>query len=357
MSTQTPPVSYPSLLSWLAGGATDTVKIAADLKAMADRQHYERFLLDLEDERAAFQAALLAAFPQTAQDKREFTKAAGSLTPVTSPTLRTAGPVCLASLARPRDAFDRAYLWTAPDGALRYKGGAVYGKTSNTRMRLSADNAGRLYVASPNHPLKLWLRKNSQDATVQEIFSVVAGTGAGGYDALAAQNTVDWESSAGGPLTTPKGLVQVITKSGAFHSITWNTPYCTAGWVESLMPTLITQGTIPAPGGQKTIGQNVHSTQIVGSAWMPGVDNQDCKPAEMPAQWQADVAATLCPLAANHAQLCLITEFCDILKGAGFAAGGKDLTARITHIVTKHASRTADLKSLPNIADYYKQCF
>lgn len=123
-----------------------------------------------------------------------------------------------------------------------------------------------------------------QDATLQEIFSVVAGTGTGGCDALAAQGLVEWESSAGGPWTTPKGLIQVITKSGAFRSITWNTPYCTAGWVISLMPTLVIPGTIPGPGGQKEIGQNVHSAQIVGSAWMPGVDNHDCKPAEMPAQ-------------------------------------------------------------------------
>ncbi|MGE7384620.1 hypothetical protein ACQKM2_03825 [Streptomyces sp. NPDC004126] len=355
MSTQTQPVPYPSLLSWLAGGAPDTTKIAADLKAMADNQHYERFLLDLEDEQAAFKAALLAAFPQTALDKREFTKAAGSLAAVASPTLKTAGPVCLTSLAGPRDAFDRAYLWTAPDGVLRYKGGTVYGRTSNTRMRLSADNGRRLYVASANHPLKLWLRKNNQDATIQEIFSVVAG--AGGYDALVAQNAVDWESSAGGPLTTPKGLVQVITKSGAFHSISWNTPYCTAGWVDSLLPTLITQGTIPAPGGPKTIGQNVHSTQIVGSAWMPGVDNQDCKPGEMPGQWHTDVAATLCPLAANHVQLRHITEFCDILKKAGFTAGGTDLVARITYLLANHPQRRADLESLPNIKAYYKQCF
>ncbi|MFJ3876569.1 hypothetical protein ACIPW5_03810 [Streptomyces sp. NPDC090077] len=362
MSTQTPPAPYPSLLRWLAGEAPDTSKIAAELTAMAGRPHYARFLLDLEDEREAFRTALLVAFPQLDLDKPDFSKAKGALTAVASPTLHTAGPVCLVSLAlgEPRDAFNRAHLWTAPDGVLRYKGGTVYVTSGNRRMRVSVEADGRLYVASAAHPLKLWIRKNSQDATLQEIFGVVAGAGAGGYDALSAQGVVAWESSPGGPLDTPKGLVQVITKSGAFRSIAWGTPYCTAGWVDSLMPTLLTQGTIAGPGGPKTIGQNVHSAQIVGSAWMPGVDNLDCKPAEMPPQWQGDVAATLCPLAANHVQLRLITEFCDILKAAKptpFVPGGSDLAARITYILTHHPDRRKDLESLPNIKVYYKQCF
>ncbi|AZM92152.1 hypothetical protein [Streptomyces sp. W1SF4] len=357
MSTQTPSVPYPNLLRWLAGEAPDTPKIAAELRTMAGLPHYERFLLDLEDERGAFQAALLAAFPQPALDKSDFSQAQGSLTAVTSPTLKTAGPVCLTSLGEPRDAFRPAYLWTAPDGVLRYKGGTVYVTTLNTRMKLSADNTGRLYVASAKHPLKLWIRKGNQDATVQQVFTVVAGAGAGGYDALGAQGVVVWDSSPGGPLDTPKGLVTVITKSGAFRSITWTTPYCTAGWVDSLLPTLITRGTIPGPGGEKKIAQNVHSAQIVGSAWLPDVDNLDCKPAEMPPQWQADVAATLCPLAANHVQLGHITEFCGILKKAGFAAGGTDLAARITYLLVNHPQRRADLESLPHIKAYYKQCF
>ncbi|MEU3724520.1 hypothetical protein [Streptomyces sp. NPDC031705] len=362
MSTHTPPAPYPHLLRWLSGETPDTAKTVVELAGLAGGPHYQRFLLDLEDERDAFHTALLVAFPHLDLDKPDFSAVAHPLKPVASPTLKTAGPVCLASLAlgEARDVFNRAHLWTAPDGVLRYMGGTVHGTSGGRRVRFSADAGGRLYVASATHPLKLWIRKNGQDATVQHIFTVVADPGAGGYTAFSAQGDTAWEGSPGGQLTTPQGLVQVITKSGAFGSIAWGTPYCTAGWVESLMPTLSTRGTIAVPGGTATIGQNVHSAQIVGSAWLTGVPNLDCKPADMPAQWRADVVATLCPLAANHAQLRLVKEFCDILKSATptpFVAGGTDLAARITYLLTRHPNRRADLESLPRIKEYYKQCF
>ncbi|MEW1637020.1 hypothetical protein AB0469_23435 [Streptomyces sp. NPDC093801] len=358
MSTQTPPAPYPNLLRWLGGETPDTVKTAAELRAMAQGQDFARFLLDLEEEQEAFRTALLPAFPQLVLAKPDFSTVVNPLQAVASPTLRTAGPVCLTSLAlgEARNTFNPAHLWTAPDRTLRYKGGSVFGTVKARRMRFSADGTGRLYVASAAHPLKLWMRKNGQDATVQDVFTLVADPGAGGYDAFVAQGVGSWDNSPGGPLTTPQGLVEVITKSGAFRSIVWGAPYCTAGWVDSLMPTLSTQGTIAVPGGlTATIGQNVHSAQTVGSAWLVGVDGLDCKPAVMPAQWRADVAATLCPLAVNHVQLGLIKEFCDILKAATPTPAA--LPARITYLLTHHPHRRADLESLPNIKTYYQQCF
>ncbi|MFD8147215.1 hypothetical protein [Streptomyces sp. NPDC059708] len=362
MSTSTPNTPYPNLLRWLSGQAPDTAKIAAELRTMAGGQEFGRFLLDLEDERGALRAELLRAFPQLDLAQPNFAKADGELVAVASPSLRTAGPLCLTSLAlgEARDVFNRAHLWTAADEVLRYKGGTVHGMIGARRMRLSADGAGRLYVASAAHSLKLWLRKNAVDATIQEIFTLVADPNAGGYTAQPAQAVTTWENSPGGALTTPQGLVQVITKSGAFGSIVWDPPYCTAGWVESLMPTLSSQGRIPVPNGTTTIGQNVHSAQIVGSAWIVGVDGLDCKPGDMPAQWRTAVTQSLGALAANHAQLLLIKDFCDILKAAQptpFVPGGKDLEARIRYILTKHPSRRADLESLPNIKKYYPQCF
>ncbi|MET8294178.1 MULTISPECIES: hypothetical protein [unclassified Streptomyces] len=363
MSTSTPPAPYPCLLRWLSGDAPDTPKIAAELSTMAGRPHYDRFLLDLEDERAAFGAALTVAFPQLNLAQPDFSAPKNPLAVVASPTLRTAGPLCLASLAlgEAREDFNPAHLWTAPDAVLRYKGGRVHGMVGTRRMPFSADGGGRMYVASPAHPLKLWILKNAQDATVQEISTLVPDPGAGGYTALSAPGVTAWESSPGGALDTPQGLVQVITKSGAFGSIAWGASYCTAGWVDSLLPTLLTQGTIALPGNRTAIlGQNVHSAQIVGSAWLKDVNGLDCKPAGMPQQWRTQVALTLCPRADAHPHMRLITEFCQILRNAQptpFVPGGTDLEARIRYLLTRHPDRRADLESLPHIKSYYKQCF
>ncbi|WP_030197488.1 hypothetical protein [Streptomyces sp. NRRL S-87] len=358
MSTHTPTSPYPNLLRWLSGQAPDTGKITDELRTMAGGPQYGRFVQDLEDEREGFRAALLVAFPQVDLAKPDFPAPRQPLQDVSSETLRAAAVSCLTSLAlgEAPGTYNPVHLWTGPDGALRYKGGAVHATVAGARRRILVDASGALYAAAAQHPFKLWLRKGGQDATVQHVVGMVAAP-TGGYDACSAQGATPWESTYG-TLDQPAGIVRAITRSGAFASIVWGASYCTAGWVESLMPTLSTQGLIPLPaGGSATIGQNVHSAQIVGSAWLRGVDGVDCKPDAMPPQWRADVGARLCPRAAQHVHLGHIADFCQILKAAAFQPGGTDLVDRIRYLLAHHPGRRADLESLPNIKKYYAQCF
>ncbi|MDJ0386210.1 hypothetical protein [Streptomyces sp. G-G2] len=244
------------------------------------------------------------------------------------------------------------------NGTLLYKKVVVFGTVKGTRQQLLVGTAGRLYVASPDHSLKCWVQKpGGGDATAQQIFGVLADEEAGGYTALRAQDVSDWEHSYGGDLTRAQGLITAIAKSAAFGSITWIPSYCTAGWVASLMPTLSALGTVAVPGGSAVIGQNVHSSVALGSAWLKDVDG-DCKQADFPPEWTASVTTTLCPRAVAHKDLANITILCDLLKAAGFKPSRKaDLQARIRFVLTNHPEHEKTLRALPNIVKYYSGLF
>ncbi|MFE9408622.1 hypothetical protein ACFYN0_07490 [Streptomyces sp. NPDC006704] len=245
------------------------------------------------------------------------------------------------------------------EGPLLYKDVAVFGTVHKTRRQFHIGTGGRLYVVSPDHALKCWVQKpGGGDAGVQHIFGVVADEEAGGYSALRAEGAGDWEYSYGGDLATPQGAIAAISKSEAFGSIVWGAPYCTAGWVASLMPTLSSLGTIATPGGSLVIGQNVHAPTVMGSAWLKGVDAGDCRQEDFPQEWKAGVTATLCPRATGHQDLTNIATLCGILKKAGFKPVRKaDLAARIRYILTNFPEHRKTLLSLPNIQAYYGKLF
>ncbi|MET9463802.1 hypothetical protein ABZY44_03065 [Streptomyces sp. NPDC006544] len=361
MSTHTPPAPYPSLLRWFGGDAPDTDKIVVELVAMTRNDHYARLLsvLELLDEQAAFGAALQVSFPQLDVRSPVFPAPAQPLPKLVRQTLRSAGAHCLTSIAlgEPRDAFSPLFF-AEQAGELRYKKAVVHGTVQGQGARFRVGAHGRLYVASADHPLKCWIQKGGVDATAQHIVGVVPGGQAGGYTALSALGSSTWEHTFDGDLTRPEGLINVIAASQAFGAVTWDASYCTAGWVDSLMPTLSTRGTIPVPGGSTKIGQNVHSSTVVGSAWLPGLDDVDCKQDAFPAGWTAGVRASLCPRAAGHADLATITRFCGILKLAGFRQEkDADLEARIRYLLTHHPADKATLRKLPNINKYYGKLF
>ncbi|MET9359623.1 hypothetical protein ABZX93_01740 [Streptomyces sp. NPDC006632] len=245
------------------------------------------------------------------------------------------------------------------DGTLLYKNVAVFGTVQGSRQQFLVGTAGRLYVASADHQLKCWVQKpGGGDATAQQVVGVVADEQAGGYTALRAEGVSGWEHSYGGDLTKPLGLIQAISKSNAFAAITWGAPYCTAGWVASLMPTLSSLGTVKVPGGSVVIGQNVHSSTVVGSSWLKGVVATDCRQEDFPAEWMSGVVATLCPRATGHGDLANIKVFCDLLKAAGFRPAQKaDLAARIRFVLTNYPQHEKTLRALPNIQQYYAGLF
>ncbi|MEU9101609.1 hypothetical protein [Streptomyces sp. NPDC048361] len=258
----------------------------------------------------------------------------------------------------PTEEFSLKYF-SEKDGTLLYKDVAVFGTVQNSRQQFLVGTGGRLYVAGTDHALKCWVQKpGGGDATAQQIFGVVADEQSGGYTALRAEGVSSWEHSYGGDLTRTLGLLQAISKSNAFSSITWGTPFCTAGWVASLMPTLSSLGTVKVPGETVVIGQNVHSSTIVGSAWLKGVVSSDCKQEDFPTEWTSGVVATLCPRATGHADLANIKIFCDLLKAAKFKAVWKaDLAARIRFLLTNYPQHTKTLRALPNIELYYGKLF
>ncbi|MCX5384148.1 hypothetical protein [Streptomyces sp. NBC_00083] len=245
------------------------------------------------------------------------------------------------------------------DGTLLYKDVAVFATVQDSRQQLLVGTGGRLYVAAADHALKCWVQKpGGGDATAQQVFGVIADEQSGGYTALRAEGVSSWEHSYGGDLTKPLGLIQAISKSDAFTSVTWGAPYCTAGWVASLMPTLSSLGTVKIPGATVVIGQNVHSSTIVGSLWVKGLVSSDCRQEDFPTEWMAGVVSTLCPRATGHGDLANITLFCGLLKKAGFKPARKaDLAARIRFILTNYPQHEKTLRALPNIQTYYSSLF
>ncbi|MGW6689962.1 hypothetical protein [Streptomyces sp. NPDC054961] len=361
MSTHTPPAPYPSLLRWFGGDAPDTDKIVVELVAMTRNDDYARLLsvLELLDEQAAFGAALRVSFPQLDVRAPVFAAPGQPLKKLVRETLRSAGAHCLASLAlgEPADAFSPLFF-SEQAGELRYKKAGVHGTVQGRRAPFRVGAQGRLYVTSADHPLKCWIQKGGADATAQHIVGCVPGGQAGGYTALSAQGSSTWDHTFGGDLARPEGLIDAIAASEAFGAVTWDASYCTAGWVDSLMPTLSTRGAVRVPGGVTKIGQNVHSSTVVGSAWLPGLDDVDCKQDAFPAGWTAGVKASLCPRATGHADLATIARFCGILKLAGFRQEkDADLEARISYLLTHHPTEKETLRKLPNIAKYYAQLF
>lgn len=365
MSTQTPPMPYPNLLNWFKGSAPDTADIAAELTEMSASGAYQHLLtqLRLHGELSSFQSALQVAFPQFTVAAPQFPLPRKNLPTLDRATLQAAGVSCLIalSLGGAPEAFSaKHFSWKG--GSLCYQEVPVFATVLGKRERLLVGSGDRLYVAGPDHPLKGWVQRAGKDVTLQEITAVLPDDHESGYNAVNAEHTVIWQCSFG-DLTTPKGLIDAISKSEVFGQIQWIPPYCTAGWVASLMPTLSSRGTIAIPGGgQAVIGQNVHSTQVVGSAWLEGVTNVDCKQADFPAYWTAGVVATLCPHAGTHPDFRNIVVFCDLLKQKSYKPVGAkgtraELVSRITFLVGAHKTYRALLLGLPNIGDYYKECF
>lgn len=365
MSTHTPPVPYPHLLAWLSGQAPDTPAIAGELATMAQRGHFARLVttLRLHGELAAFRAALLVVFPHLDPAAPQFPAPQGTLGVLAGGKLTDVATACLAEIAlgQPEPAYDQANFATSPTGLL-YRGVPVFVTVDGTRTRLFAAANGTLYITGAGHPLKGWLRRQDADVTLQAVHSVAPDTVASGYNALSSADTLTWPCSYG-KFGTPKEVIDTVVRSEAFDAIAWTAPYCTVGWVASLMPTLSTKGVLQLPGGKSlTIGQNVHSSTIVGSAWIVDMANVDCRPGAFPAAWTNKVKAVLCPRAAGNGTLTTIRLFCDRLKVkySGDDAQNvseQELRERIAYLITTFPDDKEKLRKLPGVMKWYSDLF
>ncbi|MDF9813423.1 hypothetical protein [Streptomyces sp. SPB162] len=365
MSTHPAPMSYPNLLNWFKGGPPDTADIAAELTDMSQGGDYRRLVsyLRLHGELSFFLSAMQVAYPQFIVANPKFPLPQRNLATLDRETLKAAGASCLTaiSLGGAQEAFNAKFFSWSDGSSLCYQGIPVFATVSGHRERLLVGPGDKLYIAAPDHPLKGWVQRGGNDVTVQEIVDVLPDDQESGYNAVNAEHTVNWQCSFG-DLTTPKGLILAVSKSEAFGQIQWIAPYCVAGWVASLMPTLSSRGTIRIPGGQAEIGQNVHSTAQVGSAWLKGVDDIDCKRAEFPPYWTTNVIATLCPHAGTQPHFQHIVVFCNLLTTNGFKPVGTqgtkaELAKRITFLIGAKPTYKAALLTLPKIGVYYEECF
>ncbi|MEU3459824.1 hypothetical protein ABZ721_07665 [Streptomyces sp. NPDC006733] len=362
MSTHTPP-TYPNVLNWFKGGPPDTADIASDLTDMTKGADYQRLVshLRLHGELGAFESALRVAFPQFTAGAPAFPMPKANLMALDRATLKAAGVSCLSaiSLGTPEPFNAKYFTWNG--GSLCYQDVPVFCTVGGVRKRVLVGSGDKLYVAAADSPLKGWLRRGTNDVTVAQIGGVQPDGQESGYNAVNADSSVNWLCSFG-DLTTPKGLIDAISKSEVFGSIVWIAPYVTAGWVASLMPTLSFRGTIAVPGGTLTVGQNVHSPTVVGSAWVEGFAGLDCKQADFPVYWKDSVVALLCPKTTTHADFQHTVVFCDYLKAQKCSPVGNqgtkaELERRLRLIIGADPSYKAVLIALPNIQKYYPSVF
>ncbi|MER5583745.1 hypothetical protein ABT090_19215 [Streptomyces asoensis] len=361
MSVHTSAPPYPHLLAWFTAGTPDTAAITRELTAMAEHGHLTRLLtaLRLHGEIAAFRSALQVAFPQLDLAAPKFQDPRQNLQVLNGDGLKTVGAACLAAIGNgtPEPAFD-AKLLTSDDNGLFYAGVPVFATVDGVRRRVFV-SGGKIHITSADHVLKGWLQRQDADVTVQQIHGVEPDAQESGYNALEAAGNLVWTCSFG-KLDTPVDIIRAIARSDAFGEINWGVSYCTAAWVSSLMPTLSTKGTVRLPGGTVTIGQNVHSGVVMGSAWVQGMDKLDCKQAQFPQAWSLGVTGVLCARAAQHAELKTITTFCGYLK-AKFASQDQapkaELERRIEYLVTAYPQQKEALRRLPKIQEYYSRFF
>ncbi|MGW4650111.1 hypothetical protein [Kitasatospora sp. NPDC004289] len=364
MSTHTPPAPYPYLLGWFTAGAPDAALLAEELELMAQGPHYERLLtaLRLHDELDHFRAALLVAFPELDLAVPQFLASQQPLAALASPGLKAVGVACLTAIALglPEPAFDPK-LFTSTEAGLFYDKVPVFGTVDGDRRRVFVSAKGKLYVVSDDHDLKGWLQRAKTDLAVKDILGVAPDPHESGYNALEAVGKVTWDVSHG-DFSTPVLLLQAIAKSEAFAKVAWGAPTCHSGWVASLMPTLVTWGTIRTPGKTLTIGQNVHSAALIGSAWIKGLTGADCKQAQFPPHWADGVRATLLPQAAASTDLTTVAVFCTYLKQKNFKPAGQAPKAerekRIAFLIANRSVAEKEaLRKLPNIDAYYGHLF
>jgi hypothetical protein len=277
------------------------------------------------------------------------------------------GPQAAEWPGEPDEHFD-AELFESDGEGLFYKTVAVFVMVSHARRRVFVAADRTLYITSEHHSLKGWLQRDGSDVKVREIAGVVFDEKAGTYLALEATDRLEWNCSYG-ELKTVRGVIEAITKSEAFGKIGWDDfSYCPAGWVSSLMPTLSTKGTFKIPDTTVVIGQNVHSSTVIGSAWIARRAG-DCKQEDFPEAWADHVKDVLCPRATEHAYLKAITMFCGLLRGHGFKRmsqlgfaedskeAAEERTRRIEYLIEEYPDDRETLQGLPHIAEYYAAQF
>lgn len=112
----------------------------------------------------------------------------------------------------------------------------------------------------------------------------------GYFDAVAGGGqTLQWSATALSPLP----VIERVALAGLVPSIGWGGPYCTRGWISSLLPTVSCRGTVTWRGRSVTIGQNRHEGGNLGSAWLEGVAGADVKPSGMPNAWSSAVSGSM----------------------------------------------------------------
>ncbi|MFI5534090.1 hypothetical protein ACIA8O_36690 [Kitasatospora sp. NPDC051853] len=363
MSTHVPPAPYPHLLGWFTAGAPDAALLAEELDAMAQGPDLARLLtaLRLHGELDHFRTALLVSFPQLDLAAPQFIPSQQPLTALASAGLKAVGVSCLTAIAlgAPEPAFDPAlFTWTV--AGLCYDKVPVFGTVGGERRRVFVSGQGKLYVVTPDHDLKGWLQRAGSDLAVTDVHGVAPDDHESGYNALESVGNLTWECSFG-EFDTPEHLLQAIAKSEAFAKVAWGTSSCHAGWVSSLMPTLATWGTFRIPNATVTIGQNVHTATVIGSAWIKDMTGADCPQELFPQAWEAGVRATLLPRAVASADLAAVTMFCNFLKQNKFKplkkAPAPERNNRISFLLTQRPADRATLRALPNIAVYYDKLF
>lgn len=137
----------------------------------------------------------------------------------------------------------------------------------------------------------------------------------GYFDAVAgAGQTLQWAATAVRPLP----VLQRVASPG-LPTVAWGTPYCTRGWISSLLPTVSCRGTVTWRGQNLTIGQNLHEGSAFGSSWLQGVSNDDVKPSNLPNAWKAAVRANM-PDGTGRDDFKAEITFSDYLKSQGARA-------------------------------------
>ena len=106
-------------------------------------------------------------------------------------------------------------------------------------------------------------------------------------------------------------------------AITWGQPYCTRGWIASLMPTATFKAdTFKHSGQDYIIHQNMHDGAVIGSAWLENVTGSEIKPNYLPRLWKDKVTSSnLNP--GNAAGFDEEVDFSEYLRGLGANPLGK----------------------------------
>lgn len=136
----------------------------------------------------------------------------------------------------------------------------------------------------------------------------------GYFEAIALTGqTLQWSAVQIRPLP----VMQRVAWAGLVPSINWGSgPYCTRGWISSLMPTVTCKGTISLRGQNVVIAQNLHVNKNWGSAWLEGVDNAFVSPDGLPAEWKAAAGSSM-PDGTTRDDFKAEIIFSDYLKSLG----------------------------------------